>query len=536
MVLKWIGARLRSDDDPGRALREARAMRERDDLESAREACLEILRERPGDAGAMALLAAIAADQRQFANGMQWARRALAAQADCAPAHFAMGRLFESEQRWTAAEASYREVVRIDPANAKAQTNLGSALHVQGRIDEAVACYRKALQLEPGQPTALRNFALLAGGPQELREARDGFDRHLIAHPNDAPAHCQIGHLHSHLGDHQAALAAYERAVALEPEAPEVRLALAQLLLLLGDFEQGWREYEWRWRIPDLNEAMVRFAQPRWDGRPLDGTLLVHSEPGFGDMFQFVRYVTLAARRCTRVVVECKPALARLIADVEGVCRVVHEGEELPAFDAQLPPIAFPYTFGTTITTVPWQGPYIKPDAARVREWSMRVAASNARSLKVGLVWTGNASNLSVRHRRVTLQTLAPFARVPEATFFSLQKGGESARPGAVPAGMHFVDWTAEIRDFSDTAALISLLDLVISVDTSVAHLAGAMGQAVWVILPHSPEWRWLLERDDSPWYPTMRLFRQQEEGDWDGLVARVSDALAAWADGNIRA
>jgi tetratricopeptide (TPR) repeat protein len=527
MVLKWIAKRF--GDPAADALAAARALRDRDEFDAAREACLDVLRVRPDEAAAMALIAAIGADQRRIDEGMQWARRALAVQADCVPAHFAMGRLFEAEGRWSEAEACYREVVRLDPVHAQGHTNLGCALHLQDRIPEAVACYRRALQLEPGQPVALRNLALAAGGRDELCEALQGFERHLREHPRDAHAHCQVGHLHSHLGNFRESLAAYERAIALAPELPEFRLARAQLLLLLGDFATGWREYEWRWKVPDLNGPMLRFPHPRWDGGPLDGTLLVHSEQGFGDLFQFVRYATLAAERCARVIVECKPALAELMAGVPGVAQVVHEGEPLPPFDAHIPPIAFPFTFGTTLDTVPWRGPYINADAQRVAAWATRVAASSARPRKVGLVWAGNPGNRSDRERRVELRQLGPLGQVPGTTFFSLQKGADAAQLAGVPTGMHFVDLTGDIHDFSDTAALIAQLDLVIAIDTSVAHLAGAMGRPTWLLLPHSPEWRWLLDRSDTPWYPSMRLFRQEGQGDWSAPVERVAAELRKW-------
>lgn len=529
MVLKWFSKRFQAGDDTASLLQSARGLRNEGKLDAARDACLEILRDRPENAGAMALMAAIAADQQHADNGIYWATRALAVDRDCLAAHFALGRLMEGEARFAEAEASYREVVRLDRAHAQGQTNLGCVLHRQGRIDEAVACYRKALQLEPGQPEALRNLTLVAGGADNLSEALKGFEHRLISHPHDAEAHFQAGHLHLHLGHHAEALTAYERAIALEPDRADFRFARSQLLLLLGDYAQGWREYEWRWRLPSFSAPMVRFSQPRWDGRALKGTLLVHSEPGFGDVFQLVRYVALAAERCTRVVVECRSAVAGLMANVEGVAQVVREGDPLPEFDAHIPPIAFPYIFGTTLETVPWRGPYIAPDPPRVQEWSSLVAASNARERKVGVVWTGNPENRNNRERSVTPQQLGCLAQASNVSFFSLQKGAD-AQLGDLPAGMHFVDLTPRIRDFSDTAALLTQLDLVISVDTSVAHLAGAMDRPTWVLLPFSADWRYHVGRRDNPWYPRMQLFRQQGHDDWSAPLQQLTEALVAWS------
>jgi Flp pilus assembly protein TadD len=531
MLLKWLANRFKVADPDARLLEQAQALRAQGEFEAAREACLELLRDAPDQAGAMAVMAAIAADQRHFEGGLQWARRALAADPDCIPAHYALGRLLEGAERYAQAEASYRRVTELDPGHARAHTNLGCMLHIQGRLDQAAGCYRKALELEPGQPEALRNYALIAGGVGELREALDGYERHLAAHPKDAPAHCQLAHLYLRLGRHDDALAGYERAIALEPGEAEFHFARAQTLLLLGRYAEGWREYEWRWRMERFNATMLRFAEPRWDGRRLEhGTLLVHGETGFGDMFQFVRYVALAAERCARVVVECQPPLKALIAEVQGVAQVVSQGDPLPAFDAHLPLIAFPGLFGTTLDTVPWRGPYIEADPLRVQEWTARVGGSGARERKVGLVWSGNPQNLGNRERSITLQQLGSLAQAVNVSFFSLQKGADTAQPGFVPDAMHFLDMTGGIRDFSDTAALLTQLDLVIAVDTGVAHLAAAMGRPTWVLLACSGEWRWHVGRRDSPWYPGMQLFRQESEGDWSVPLQQLTQAFAAWA------
>lgn len=518
--------------EPEDRLARARQLRRDDAPDEARQLCMEILRDTPDDAQAMALLAALAADQGQFQAGLQWVRQALAADPECVQAHFALGRLHEGQERFTEAEASYRRVVQLDDGYAMGYTNLGCMLHFQGRLEAAAECYRKALALDPGQPEALRNYALVAGTPQQLREAMLGFERHVANHPRDARALHQLAHLYLHLGRHDDALDHYERALALSPDEPDFHFARGQLLLQLGRYEEGWREYEWRWRMEYLNAPMRRFAQPRWDGRPLQGTLLVHGESGFGDVFQLIRYVPLAARRCARVVVECPAALHGLISRVEGVAQMVPEGGPFPAFDAHIPPIAMPPLFGAALADVPWSGPYIHADAGRVEQWAARVAAAAPRPRKVGLVWTGNPANLGNRERSLTLQQLAPLAELPDISFFSLQKGaGDLARPGAVPEGMHFVDLTAGLADFSETAALIANLDLVISIDTSVAHLAGAMGRPVWVLLPFAADWRYHVDRSDNPWYPSMRLFRQQKEADWSAPLQELKQALASLAN-----
>jgi len=532
MVLKWISARFKGAAPEPSLLEKAQALRLKDDFQAAREICLEVLREEPQrQASAMALLAALAADQRQLESGFQWAHRALAADGNCIPAHFALGRLLEGAERHAEAEASYRRVTELDPRHAKAFTNLGCMLHIQARLEEAERCYRKALELEPGQPEALRNRALIVADDSALEQAAAGFERRLAMHPDDASGHHQLAHLRLREGRAREAVAGYERAIALQPDEPEFHFSLAQALLLLGRYEDGWREYEWRWRMERFNLPMRRFTQPCWDGRALEGgTLLVHGETGLGDTFLFVRYAALAAQRCARVVVECQAPLVALVAGVNGVAQVVAQGEPLPAFDAHIPLIGFPRRFGTTITTIPWTGPYIHPDPQRLRNWADAVAAQKHRRRKVGLVWTGNPENLGNRDRSVTLQQLGLLAEAPEVTFFSLQKGVDAAQRGPIPDGMHFVDLTDSIRDFADTAALMTQLDLVITVDTSVLHLAGAMGRPTWALVPFAPPWLYHLERDDNPWYPGMRLFRQHSEGDWGKPLQQMREALAAWA------
>jgi tetratricopeptide (TPR) repeat protein len=536
MVLKWLAGRLKAKDASPSLLQQAQALRSRGDYEGARAACQEVLREDPQpprQTAAMALMAALAADQRQTDNGLQWAARALAIDRHCVAAHFARGRLLEGAERYPEAEASYRQVTLLDSRDAKAQTNLGCMLHIQGRLDEAVKCYRRALELEPGQPEALRNYTLVVGGADGLQEAVAGYQHHLASHPADAAAHHQLAHLQLRLGRHDEALAGYRQAIALQPDEPEFHFALAQHLLLLGQYEEAWREYAWRWRMERFNAPMRRFTQPLWEGQPLAGaTLLVHGESGLGDTFLLVRYAALAAQRGARVVVECQPALKVLVAGVPGVAQAVAQGEALPAFDLHIPFIALPERFASTLDTIPWSGPYVQADPARLVPWAQAVATAAPRRRRVGLVWTGNPENLGNRERSVTLQQLGTLADAGDITFFSLQKGVDAAARGPVPPGMHFVDLTDGIRDFGDTAALLTQLDLLVTVDTSVLHLAGAMGRPTWALLPFSPPWLYHVDRAEHPWYPGMRLFRQPTEGDWDTPLGQLRQALADWAEG----
>ncbi len=536
MVMEWIRSKLRAPEpESGDLLRQAESAYREGELEQARRYCETVLRRSQSSVRALSLLASIAADRREIDQGMQWAKRAMAADPGAGLPHYAMGRLWEAAGRYVEAESSYRTAVGFDPKHAKAHNNLGAVLHMQGKLDAALDCYRRALELDPALPEANQNYAAIARDPGAQELAIQGYLRQTAANPNDAVAFHNLASLYEQAGRYREALASFERAIALDPHRAEAHFGKAQLLLLCGDYAEGWKEYEWRWRIDAFNSPARRFPQPMWNGESIDGTVLVHGETGLGDMLQFVRYAPLLARRCAAVAVECPPPLKSLVQGVGGVSQAVAQGETLPPFAAHVPLIRFPFVFGTTLDTIPWQGPYIGADPERIAEWRARVETGDEARLKVGLVWAGNPRHVADRQRSITLDALSPLAQATGVRFYSLQKGGPAREAGSAPAGMDLVDLTAHIRDFSDTAALVSRLDLVVAVDTAVAHLAGAMGVPVWVLLAYSPEWRNLLERSDNPWYPSMRLFRQERDGDWAGVIDRVARELLQRA-GSIKA
>jgi hypothetical protein len=263
-----------------------------------------------------------------------------------------------------------------------------------------------------------------------------------------------------------------------------------------------------------------------WNGAPVTGgSLLLHSEQGFGDTLQFARYVALAAERCPSVVLMCQPELRALLRPLKGAARVVGEGELVPDYAAHAPLMSLPRIFGTTLDTVPWDGPYVRADPQQVAAWRAEMGPGTGRP-RIGIAWAGRAEQWDDRKRSITLGMLAPLAEATGAEFYSLQKGEASAQAAAPPAGMRLHDLTTRIRDFSDTAALVANLDLVVSIDSAVAHLSAAMGLPTWVLVARAPDWRYHLERSDNPWYPTMTLFRQDRDGDWSGPVARAARAL----------
>ena len=499
-----------------RLLEEAREHYRLGALAEARGACERILHARPADADALTLMAAIEADDRRTEEGLRWARLAAASDPAAPAPHYVMGRLCQDDGRLAEAEAHYRRSLSLKPDQPKAHNNLGAVLQLQGQLQAAVESYRRALELDPSLPQANQNLASILRDGAASQNAIAGFLRLLDENPRDAQAHTDLGNVYRELGRHRDAIASFDRAIECNPELAEAHFARSLELLTCGEYEAGWREYEWRWRVKALNAPPRVFSQHLWKGEPR-GTVLLHAEQGFGDTLLAVRYAPLVAERCKAVVLECQPQLKHLLAGTPGVSSVYARGEPLPRFDAHLPLMSLPHVFGTTFETIPWKGPYVLPPAS---------TSISSPGPNIGLSWAGEPRQGDDRKRSITLNMLAPLKDTPGATFYSLQKGAGAAQAASPPAGMRLVDLAPRIGDFADTAAFIAQLDLVVTVDTSVANLAGAMGAPTWVLLSSAPDWRYHLERDATPWYPTMRLFRQPADGDWAGAIARVAQAL----------
>jgi Flp pilus assembly protein TadD len=440
-----------------------------------------------------------------------------------------LGMLAGQTGRLDAAPNLIRRAIAICSTNVAYYNNLGNALTDAGSLDEAIAVYRQAIALGPQDAKAHYNMGVALERKRQLDEAIAAYRQAIRLQPDFAEAHNNLGNGLIDKGQLDEAIAACRQAIALKPDYAEAHKNLSVAMLARGDFQQGWEEYEWRWKCKGSLSPLGNLPQPRWDGRPLeDRTLLLYTEQGLGDALQFIRYVPLVARRGGRIVLECQAELQRLFQTIAGGCQIVARGQPLPAFDLHCPLLSLPWVFGTTLASVPKEVPYLHPDAKDAGKWQHRLAGHSP-FVKVGLGWAGNPRNKTDRNRSITLARLAPLGQMPGVKAFSLQKGAAAAEAKTPPPGMELIDWTEELKDFADTAALIANLDLVIAVDTAVAHLAGAMGKPVWTLLPFVPDWRWLLERQDSPWYPSMRLFRQPSSGDWNGVIAQVAEALSLW-------
>jgi hypothetical protein len=353
------------------------------------------------------------------------------------------------------------------------------------------------------------------------------YDRAVSLRPHYADAHNNRGQSLRDVKRYEEALASYDAALAVQPGHVMAHCNSAAVRLLLGDFKRGWSDYEWRWKKASVVRSNRNFPQPQWRGEDIAGkTILLHSEQGFGDTIQFCRYVPLVVARSAQVVFEVQAQLHALMAGIPGAAQVVARGSPLPAFDVHCPMLSLPLAFGTELGTIPAERAYLSVPEEKARNWRMRLAAE--RRCLVGLAWSGSRGHEEDRKRSIALDTLLPLLD-SDATIVSLQKDVRSADAAVLNARSDILHFGDEWHDFSDTAALISQLDLVISVDTSVAHLAAALGKPTWLLLPEVPDFRWLLGREDSPWYPAMRLFRQDEHRDWESVIARVRDALCAF-------
>jgi tetratricopeptide (TPR) repeat protein len=468
-----------------------------------------------------------------------------------------LGNLDYDEGAFVQAAICCRKALVLRPGYAKAWCNLGNALQMLGQARIATACYERTLAIDPKTVAAQHNLGNAWLGLREYRRAEDCFRRALATEgqarhysslgnalfhqrrdeeaaacyrralelePEFAAAHTNLGNVLMRLGDGAAMILHYERALELDPGSAGGHYNLALAYLRQGRYEEGWREHEWRWDFRELRLQRRRFAAPQWRGEELGGeTILLHAEQGLGDTLQFVRYAPPVAERGGRVVLEVQPGLKRLLENLPGCEKVIGHGEPLPEFRWHCPLMSLPLAFGGSLETIPARIPYVYADDAEAEAAGRRWPG---KGLRVGIAWAGNPKHKSDDQRSMPLRALVALAEVPGISWFSLQKGAAAEQMRGVAAEFPLVAACSASLDFAETAALVATLDVVISVDTAIAHLAGAMGKPAWVILPHLADWRWMDEREDSDWYPTARLFRQKVAGDWRTPVARMRDEL----------
>jgi tetratricopeptide (TPR) repeat protein len=437
----------------------------------------------------------------------------------------------DKEGKRTEALASFQEAARLKPDYADAVHNLGNVLRRLGRLTEAETEYRRCLVLTPDSPELFNHLGIALLGQAKHAEAEACFRRSLRLNANHAEAHNNLGVLFEQQRRVDEAIAAYQESLRLRGDSVDTHKNLALGLLLRGDYLRGWAEYEWRWKA----NGARKFTQPRWDGRPLAGeAVLLWAEQGLGDTIQFIRYARMVQERGGQVLVECPGELARLLQRCPGIDRVIVQGSPLPEFACQVPLMSLPAAFYTTVENVPASVPYLSAEPGLIDRWGEElakladvasVAGTARRPLRIGIAWQGSRRYGGDAHRSAPLRAFAPLAELPGVQLMSLQKGYGSEQLQDVPE-WKIVDLGSRLNDFTDTAAVMKHLDLVVSVDTAVAHLAGALGVPVWLALCTASDWRWLQERDDSPWYPSVRLFRQTQWGDWHSVFGRMADVI----------
>jgi tetratricopeptide (TPR) repeat protein len=487
-------------------------------LKRASEIYLEVLRDRPDNTDALFMLGVMSAQKGNFNFAIECFLETININPAHIGAYYNLGNVYRDKGQINEAFKCYLKVIQLNPMHPEAYINLGIIHRAQRRFHEEIKCYQKAIQINPRSAEAFFNLGHAFFDKEQFDKALACYEKVIRLNPSFSHAYMNLGLVLRISGRQVEALSCYQKVIQINPDDAEAHWNLSNVLLLTGNFKPGWKEYMWLWKTEDYLKQRRLFSQPEWNGSDIKGrTILLYAEYGFGDTIQFIRFAPLVEKYGARVIVECQRELASLLQTSEGMQKVIPRGKDLPDCDIRCSLMMLPVLFDTSLETVPDKIPYLTANPALVEKWHKRLLYDNSK-MKIGIVWSG----VSTSRKFCSLDTFAPLAQLEGISFYSLQKGEAVKETVNTPKGMQLYDYTDEINDFSDTAALIENLDLVISIDTSVAHLAGALGKPVWTLLPFVPDWRWLLNREDSPWYPTMKLFRQPSLGDWKNVIDKV--------------
>ena len=443
------------------------------------------------------------------------------------PALFAQANDAAAARNLQQALQLYGRAIAADPSQAEVYYKRANVLKDLGQFEAAIADYNQAIERKPDYAFAYCNRGVVEHRQKLMDAARNSFDRAIELDPDDAFPHYNRALLMQDCHRWDEAIASYDRAIATNPQFADAQFNRAMALLTVGDFARGWPAWEWRWKVAQrLGIGKQRnYQQPLWLGEePIKGQrLLIHSEQGLGDTLQFCRYASLCASQGAAVILEVQPPLIDLLGGLEGVTQLLPMGEPAPPFDYHCPIMSLPLAFHTMGDTIPAAARYLYSDQARVAQWQKMLG--ERRGPRIGLAWSGNPRNYIDQRRSVRLAELIPHLP-PEYQYFQLQTQVRSEDEAALDSSEHIFSFDDELLDFASTAALCDCMDLVISVDTSIAHLSAALGRRTWVPLAQTPDWRWLRDRDDSPWYPSMKLYRQQQAADWEPVLRRVAADL----------
>lgn len=497
--------------------------------------------------------------RKDFDTAAEYYRKAIAIQPDFAEAHCNLGDILVQKSQFAEALTAYGNALRINPNLAEAYANRATAFDKLGREDEALAELQRAVQINPNMPLALVSLGQLMSRKGKIEQAIPHIRRatelapgnvnfrsalaiaHLrLGQYEQAVEHCRranqidsnfidpwvnLGLALTDLGEHDQALKAYDRALQIDPTCSSTQANRALIHLRRGDFEKGFADYDHRWQLGEFQQMMQKYTCPRWSGEPLAGkTLILWHEQGFGDTIHLIRYAKIMADQGATIIAQAQPQLLGLLKSVAGISRLITRSDSLPSADFHAPMLSIPGILNTRPDRIPAEVPYITPDPALVEQWRERMAPHAG--YRVGIAWCGNPHLRLDHERSIPLKQFLPLSRIGGVKLFSLQVGMGTDQLRTVP--MNLIDLTSYIRDFSDTAACIANLNLLITVDTAVLHLAGAMAKPVWGLIQKWPDWRWQLDREDSPWYPTIRLFRQPRLKDWASVMDRIASELPA--------
>lgn len=540
-------------------LEQARALQEKGDVEGGMILCREIVAEKPDNAEALELLGTLALQRKNHALAIDSLTKAIKLNPNNSTLHAKMGSTFLSLSRYNDALASFDRALVITPESVKTWFERGLVLQKINRNEEALFSYDRAVTLKPDYVEALSNRGNVLNALKRYEEALESYEqalackshspfvhlnrgatlqklnrneeaiescnRAMAINPDYVEALSERGNAFLGLGQHDRALASYAHALAIDPAHVAANFNECFCQLLLGNFDIGWQKFEWRWHTKQLSSAKRKFPKPVWFGGESlrHKTILLHAEQGLGDTLQFCRYVKWVAALGAKVLLEVQPPLKSLLVELEGVSGIYVRGETLPHFDFHCPLMSLPLAHKTSLSSIPADIAYLRCDQAHADKWEQRLG--KRKLPRIGICWSGSTGHVSDHNRSIPFEQFADILS-DGAEFFCLQKELRESDKKALERRDDVQFFGEELKDFSDTAALIALMDVVITVDTSVAHLAGALGKPVWILLPFAPDWRWLTERNDSPWYPTAKLFRQSAVGDWGHAIVHVAERL----------
>lgn len=495
-------------------------------VESAKALYEEILRMQPDHADALHFLGIIEDRAMNHTRAIELIAKAIVLNPTNPACYLNMGNAQSNLKQFDAAIASYNSAIQLMPDYALAYVGRGAALEKQSQFDEAVASFDAAISLNPGLMPAHYNRGNTLRAMRKFEAAIASFDAAIALDRNLAAAYLNRGSTQWDLRQLDEAVLSFDEAIAAKPDYAEAYRNKAAVLLTMGVYDQGWKLYEWRWKLNGISRKYQNAPQPLWLGsESIQGkTILLYAEQGLGDSIQFCRYAELVAALGARVVMEMPTPLIALFRTLKGVDELVATGEPLPEFDYQCPLLSMPLAFNTTLESIPNNGAYLRSDAAKLLEWSKRLG--DRKRTRVGLVWRGNKNYADDHLRSFSLAAILPY--LPDGfEYISLQKDIEVEDRATLDDHTNIRSFEDYLTDFTDTAALCDLMDLVISVDTGVAHLSGALGKPTWVMLPFISEWRWLMDRSDSPWYSSVKLYRQPAAFDWPTVFNQINSDLS---------